>query len=55
MCLICIDFYRGRLTPREAKFNLGEMSSYISSAHAKEVEEMIEEAEKDDDESRDSQ
>ena len=48
MCLICIEFHRGRLTPDEARFNLGEMSSYITPEHIEEIEEMLDEAEQGD-------
>lgn len=55
MCLICIEYHRGRLTPSEARFNLGEMSLYISQEHVEEIEDMLDEAEKDYDEHTDSE
>ena len=50
MCLICIEYHRGKLTPSEARFNLREMSSYLSEEHTKEIEDMLDEAEKEHDE-----
>ena len=50
MCLICIDFNKGRLAPWEARRNLGEIAFYISPEHVKKVEEMLDEAEKSEDE-----
>ena len=41
MCLICIDFNKGRLAPWEARRNLGEIAFYISPEHVKKVEEML--------------
>jgi hypothetical protein len=45
MCLICIDFDRGALKPKEARRNLGELRGKLSPEHVKEVEEKIEKAE----------
>ena len=45
MCLICIDFDRGALKPKEARRALGEMREKVGAAHAKEVEKKIEQAE----------
>lgn len=46
MCLICIDFDRGALKPREARRALGELRSKLDAAHIKEVEQKLEAAEK---------
>ena len=45
MCIICIDFERGTLKPREARRALREMREGIGSEHAKEVEKKLDEAE----------
>ena len=45
MCLICIDFDRGALKPREARRALREMREGIGSEHAKEVELKLDSAE----------
>jgi hypothetical protein len=45
MCLICIDFDRGALKPREARRALREMREGIGSEHAKEVEQKLDSAE----------
>jgi len=46
MCLICIDFERGALKLKEARRALGEMREGLGAAHAREVEEKLEAAEK---------
>ena len=45
MCLICIDFDRGALKPREARRALREMREGIGRDHAKEVEQKLRVAE----------
>lgn len=45
MCLICIDFDRGALKPREARRALVEMRERIGGEHAKEVERKLDSAE----------
>jgi len=45
MCLICIDFDRGALKPKEARRALGEMREKLGTEHAKEVEKKIAAAE----------
>ncbi|HEY4158134.1 MAG TPA: hypothetical protein VGM29_08550 [Polyangiaceae bacterium] len=45
MCLICIDFERGALKPREARRALGEMRAGLDPEHVKEVEKKLEDAE----------
>jgi hypothetical protein len=44
MCLICIDFDRGALKPQEARRALREMREKIDAAHAKEVEQKLDQA-----------
>ena len=44
MCIICVDLEKNRLTPWEAKRNLGEMVEIIGQEHAIEVENKISEA-----------
>lgn len=44
MCLICVEFEKNRLTISEARRNLKEMVSTISSQHALEVRTMLQEA-----------
>jgi hypothetical protein len=45
MCLICIDFARGALKLREAERAFGEMRDGLNPEHAREVEQMLNEAE----------
>ena len=45
MCIICIDFDRGALKPREARRALREMRESLGSEHAKEVEKKLDDAE----------
>jgi hypothetical protein len=44
MCLICIDFDRGALKPKEARRALREMRDGLDAAHAKEIEKKLDEA-----------
>jgi len=44
MCLICIDFARGALKLGEARRALGEMREGLSTEHAREVEQLLDEA-----------
>lgn len=46
MCLICVEFAKERMTPFEARRALGEMIEAMEPEHVAEVEEMISEAEK---------
>lgn len=48
MCLICVDFEKGKLTTKEARRALGEMVEKIGPEHAAEVERKLEEAEAED-------
>ncbi len=45
MCIICIDFDRGVLKPREARRALSEMREGLGNEHAKEVEQKLDLAE----------
>jgi hypothetical protein len=45
MCLICIDFDRGKLKLREARRALGEMRSGLDREHVAEVEQKLADAE----------
>jgi hypothetical protein len=47
MCLICIDFDRGALKLREAKRALGEMRTKLDAQHLREVEQKLEQAERE--------
>lgn len=51
MCLICIDFDRGALKLREAKRALGEMRTTLDAQHVREVEQKLEQAEREQDDS----
>ena len=41
MCIICIELEKGSLMPWEANRNLKEMSEVLDDEHIKEVEELI--------------
>ena len=45
MCIVCLEFEKGRLTAKEARRALGEMVVKIGPAHAAEVERLLREAE----------
>jgi hypothetical protein len=45
MCLICIDFDKGKLTTREARRAIGEMRAKLDTKHLAEVEAKVAEAE----------
>jgi len=45
MCIICIDFDRGALKPREARRALREMREGMDAQHIKEVERKLDDAE----------
>jgi len=42
MCLICIEYQKGKLKPKEALRNLGEIKETITEDHHKEVYDRIE-------------
>ena len=44
MCIICIDFERGALRPKEARRALGEMRGGLNPTHVKEIEKKLDEA-----------
>jgi hypothetical protein len=41
MCIICVDLAKDRLTPLEARGNLGEMRNSIEKDHRLEVLKLI--------------
>ena len=41
MCIICLDFQKGRLTTKEARRALGEMAVKLDQSHLAEVEATI--------------
>jgi hypothetical protein len=43
MCLICVQYQSGKLTPKEALQNIGEMKSYVDEEHFKETVEFLNE------------
>ena len=45
MCIICIDFERGKLQPKEARRALREMRGGMTAEHVKEIEKKLDEAE----------
>jgi hypothetical protein len=44
MCIICVDFEKGRMTSNEARRALGEMVVKVGSKHAQELERTLREA-----------
>lgn len=53
MCLICVEFQKQRMTTREARSALREMSTTLEDEHVEEVREMIQEAEETQDREED--
>jgi hypothetical protein len=45
MCIICVDFEKGRMTTKEARRALGEMVAKVGVEHAERVERTLTEAE----------
>lgn len=45
MCLICIDFDKGKLTTGEARRAIGEMRTKLDARHLAEVEAKVAKAE----------
>ena len=43
MCLICVQYQSGKLTPKEALRNIGEMKSYIDQGHFEETVKFLNE------------
>lgn len=46
MCMICVDFQRERMTIQDARRAYSEMVVELEPEHAREVKEMLDEAEK---------
>ncbi len=46
MCMICVDFQRQKMTLNDARRAYGEMVEAIGPEHAKEVQVMLDEAER---------
>lgn len=44
MCIICVELDKNKLTPWEARRNLGEMVEVIGEEHAREVDQKISDA-----------
>ena len=44
MCIICVNFEKGRLTTQEARRALGEMVTTLDKEHVREIEEQLEKA-----------
>jgi hypothetical protein len=47
MCIICVDFDRGALKLNEARRALGEMRAELGDAHVEELEQKLDEAERE--------
>ncbi len=47
MCLICIEFEKQRMSVAEARRAYSEMVDGLTPAHAREVKEMLDEAEQE--------
>jgi polyhydroxyalkanoate synthesis regulator phasin len=45
MCIICVEFEKGRMTAKEARRALGEMVLKVGAKHGEEVERALREAE----------
>ncbi len=45
VCIICVEFEKGRMTAKEARRALGEMVAKVGATHAEEVERTLREAE----------
>jgi hypothetical protein len=45
VCIICLDFEKGRMTAKEARRALGEMVPKVGAKHAEEIERTLREAE----------
>ena len=46
VCIICLEFEKGRMTAKEARRALGEMVPTVGARHAEEVERALREAER---------
>ena len=45
VCIICVEFEKGRMTAKEARRALGEMVPKVGAEHGEEVERVLREAE----------
>jgi hypothetical protein len=45
VCIICLEFEKGRMTATEARRALGEMVPKVGAEHGEEVERVLREAE----------
>ncbi len=45
MCIICLDFQKGRLTTKEARRALGEMVVTLDKRHVEEIEATLSKSE----------
>jgi hypothetical protein len=45
VCIICVEFEKGRMTAKEARRALGEMVPKVGAEHGEEVERVIRETE----------
>jgi hypothetical protein len=45
VCIICVEFEKGRMTAKEARRALGETVKKVGAIHAEEVEGVLSEAE----------
>jgi hypothetical protein len=45
VCIICVEFEKGRMTAKEARRALGEMVPKVGDKHSEEVERVLREAE----------
>jgi hypothetical protein len=45
VCIICLEFEKGRMTAKEARRALGEMVPKVGAEHGEEVERVLREAE----------
>ena len=45
MCIICVEFEKGRMTAKEARRALGEMVPKVGAEHSEEVERVLRRAE----------
>jgi len=45
VCILCVEFEKGRMTAKEARRALGEMVPKVGAEHAEKVERVLREAE----------
>ena len=53
MCLICVEYQKGKMTIGEARRALGEMREKIGDEHTDEVRDMLKKAKKEEGEQSD--